>query len=256
MIRFSRPRLVILLLAVAVLIFRTEVLVAAIPAPMRPANTTPIEKMRTGTIAPEKDKVDEMAEWLAFRLVQPPFNGHEQTTKVYSDSENIETLIDEVERWCRRRYERQPPNEGEIRYAKEFGQAMRDRIMLVIDDPATQRLEKVNASRMLAIIGKLQYEGIADTYLKMIRDDKYPPELKRYAFEGLRNLLSIPAKLNENQFDPTKHFITNNLKLAEISTELEKFVTKKLDPSLTTDQIRVEQFIRREAVRALAADEV
>jgi hypothetical protein len=122
--------------------------------------------------------------------------------------------------------------------------------LMYVMTEATQRLEKVNAARMLALAGKLPYEGLADTYLKIIREDKYPPEIKLFAFQGLHNLLAIP---NSNDFlNPERQFLERSPKLPEIALELDKYIMRPLPAELSSDDIRVIQFVRREAVRALA----
>ena len=218
--------------------------------PRRPSDTTVLEKMRGGTAkvsdSPKnEDLLNDQAIWLAHRLVHPPFNGKEPDKKS-AIPESLETLLDEVDRACSWPNQRQPPNAAQMEYAKAFGKVLSTKIMDVYNQ-TDKKLEKVNAARMLAVAGKLPYEGLADIYLNIIRDNSYPDEIKLFAFHGLRNLLAIP----DPNF-PAKHFIATLAKLAEISKELEKYITHKCAPGLSAEQARVIQYIRREAVRALA----
>ena len=220
--------------------------------PNRPGDTTSLEKMRAGTVSYASDVakherlINDLARWLAHRLVHPPFNGKEADKKAGPFPEDIETLTAEVNRWCTWPNPNAPPNAMQVEFAKALGKELSTKIMEVYDQ-TDNRLVRVNAARMLSVIGRLPYEGLADVYLKMIRDKSYPDEIKLFAFQGLRSLLSITDPIT-----PTKHFITSNEKLAEIAKELENYITFKSPANLSPDQARVIQYIRREAVRALA----
>ncbi len=242
MVQFTGRRWAVLLFFTAFVTNGSRSGGADIPMPMQPQRTDNFEKMRQGRIPPDKEELANLAKWLAHRLVHPPYNG--------VDPESLRLLMDEGDkRWFRFPNPTAAPNALQLDYGKEFGKAMEYELMYVMTE-ATQRLEKVNAARMLALVGKLPYEGLADTYLKIIKEDKYPPEIKLYAFEGLRNLLAIPSP---NDFtNPDKQFLERSPKLSEIAVELDKFITRPLPPDLSNDDIRVIQFVRREAVRALA----
>jgi hypothetical protein len=221
---------------------------ADVKYPSPPKNTSPLESMRTGktSVAADPrngDVLKEEAIWLAHRLAFPPYNGREPMTKTTDD---IESLMEEVNRRISWQNPRTVPNAMQLEFAQAFGKALAEEILYVYDN-TDDRLVRINAARMLATIGRLPYAALADQYLKMIRDNAYPMEVKRYAFEGLRNLLAVPDATYPNQ-----HFIKSNPKLAEIAKELEKYINFKCAPNLPPDQAKVIQFIRREAVRALA----
>jgi hypothetical protein len=221
---------------------------ADIPLPATPNSTNQFERMRQGKVAPDKEQIETLAKWLTHRLVHPPYNGLELNSKT-SGQADLQSLLTEVERWCRWPNPGQAPNDLQLQYAKEFGKAMEYELLYIMAE-ASSRLDKVNAARMLAVVGKLPYEALADTYLKIIREEKYPPQIKLYAFEGLRNLLAVPSNGDFN--DPSRQFLERSPKLPEIALELDKYITQPLPANLNSEEIRVIQFVRREAVRALA----
>jgi hypothetical protein len=254
MLRFSKPRLAVtLLLLVGALVSAPKVR-AQFDTPTRPGDTTTIEKLRSGTVSyssnvkKHEPLLSELAKWLAYRLVLPPYNGTEPQKKVPGLPENLETLMSEAERFLSFP-SLTPPNDAQLEYAKAFGKALEYELMEVYQK-SEKKLEKVNAARMLAMVGKLPYADVADTYLKIIRDGSYPLEIKLFAFEGLRNLLAIPDPLFPDV--PEKHFIKSAAKLAEICNELEKFILQKHPSDMSAGEAQVQQYVRREAVRALA----
>lgn len=233
---------------------------AAVPYPSLPKSDAlnNLQKMRLGQLN-VKDKPEyanamvDMASWLADRLPHPPFNGEDLNVKMAGPPESIDTLLEEVERYCIL-----PPRNNvdernnQIDNYRVFAEKMAERLEFVMKD-TNKRLVKVNAARMLAIIGKLPTDAPVNTYLKMIRDPAVPDEVKLYVFTGLGNsLAAIDFK------DPTKGVIQDVDKLAEISKELDKFITTVHDFKVPPDhpyfaeRAMVRQFIRREAIRAMA----
>ena len=225
---------------------------ADIPYPKRPPNTTDLERMRGGTLsvaanlAKNKQLIGDLAKYLAHRLVHPPFNGEELKIKP-PIHEDLDTLLVEVDKWTGWPNPRQPPNEMQIEYAKELGSQLEFEIMYVMSE-TVKPLERVNAARMLATVGKLPCESLATAYLKIIKETKYPLEIKFFAFQGLRHLLAIPFDART----PNVHFIRDGLKQAEIATELDKFILMKHGPGVPPSEVLVIQYVRREAIRAMA----
>ncbi|MCE9533253.1 MAG: hypothetical protein K8T89_19315 [Planctomycetes bacterium] len=236
----------------AVAIFTGPIVAAPVfDYPKKPSDSTPIEKMRSGEFsasnAKNKELLGDLAKWHVHRLAHPPFNGEELKTKVFGTPDTIETLMIETERLFRWPDPRTPPNANQLEYAKILGQAMQYELLDLMEKTSV-KLEKVNAARMLASTGRLPCEDLVPTYLKLIKDDKVGLEIKFFAFQGLRNLLLIP-----DPSEPAKHFIRDPIKLAEISTELSNYITKKPPDKLSSEQAMVVLFVRREAIRALAA---
>ncbi len=230
-----------------------ELAAAEIVYPRRPPDSTKIEQMRRGdstvepTSATGHELIADLSRWLTHRLVHPPFNGVEPKTKLPGTPEDLETLMQETDRWIHFADRKAKPNKQQLDYSKILGEEMALQLMFIMGE-TTNKLEKVNAARMLAQIGQLYCEPLADTYLTIIRDSKkFPPEIQLFAFEGLANLLAIP-----DTDDPNKHFILKTVKLAEIANELSKQATMKHPAGISAEQARVIQFVRRAAVRALA----
>jgi hypothetical protein len=192
--------------------------------------------------------IADLASFMADRVVHPPFNGEEPRTRT---TESIDTLLDEIDRYSvvPKRTNVDETN-NQIDNIRVFAEKMGERIDYVIRN-SQRRLEKVNAARMLVVVAKLPTDALVNQLLKMIREDAYPYEVKLYVFQALGNVLAaVDLK------DPTKGVIPDMDKLAEVCKELEKFITfdyfPKTDSPLPEDRVLVVQFIRREAVRALA----
>jgi len=195
------------LLAVVVALSFTTAAPAAIQFPNQPKNTTGIEKMRQGIESPtagsNKEAISDLAKWLAHRLVHPPFNGQ---TPPKATSESLETLLQDAERYFTMANPRVPPNDNQIAYQRELGEQMANELLYVMGE-TVNKLEKVNAARMLALSGKLYCEKLADVYLTLLREEKYPREIKLFAYQGLRNLLAIP-----DPHDPKRHILKDVVK--------------------------------------------
>jgi len=260
--RFCRFQIVFAVLAGSIFFCCGSGLRAEVPFPNSPKSNAynNVQKMRLGQLN-VKDKAEypnsyaDLASYLVDRLVHPPFNGKEFKGKQIGPPESIDTLLEEVANYCI-----VPPRtdvdeqNNQIANMRVFAEKMGERIQYVMKD-TTERLEKVNAARMLAVVAKLPTDALADTFLKLIRDDNVPREVKLYLFEGLGNLLAgVDPK------DRTKGVIQDMDKLAEICKELERIIlmsyplpkgTPENSPA-AIESAHVIQFIRRGAVRALA----
>lgn len=268
--RFRRVHSLTVVVAISSLVVFSAAPTAAqqIPFPNQPRSDAfnALQKMKLGTIN-VKEKPEyanayaDLASFLADRLVHPPFNGEEPKGKT---NESIDTLLDEVtSTWSvfPRRTNIDETN-NQIENARVFVEKMDERLQYVIKQ-TPKRLVKVNAARMLALVARVPVpyvrtkepkHALVDTFLKMIRDPQYPDEVKLYVFQGLGNLLAaVDVK------DPTQGVIQDPEKLAEVCKELDKIITAtypapkvSADSPVYNDWAAVIQYIRREAVRAMA----
>jgi len=266
--RFCRVHSWFAVVAITVLVgISTAPSAAQIPFPNQPKSDAlnALQRMKLGTInVKEKPEYTnafaDLASFAADRLVHPPFNGEEPKGKA---TENIETLLEEVNGWCvfPKRNNVDETN-NQIDNARVFVEKMDERLQFVIKQ-TPKRLVKVNAARMLAMIARVPVpyirtketkHALVDTFLKMIRDPQYPDEVKLYVFQGLGNILgAVDVK------DPTQGVIQDPDKLAEVCKELDKIITATYpapkvpaDSPVYEDWAAVIQYIRREAVRAMA----
>jgi hypothetical protein len=137
----------------------------------------------------------------------------------------------------------------QMEYVNEFGKQLTDRLKEVLTHP--EPIVRDNAARMLSLIGRTGYEGIADTYADIINKegdiDSYA--VKFHALHGLRDLLAIP-----NPGDPTRSAIIDPGLERKAVKALIDFIQRK--PPLPADATQAEvdavRYVRREAVRALA----
>jgi hypothetical protein len=264
--RFCRIQLLFTIAPlVSLFAFALTVSAAPPPFPNQPKSDAlnALQKMKLGTIN-VKDKpeypnyIADLASFAADRVVHPPYNGEEAKTKT---NESIESLLDEVSGWCvfPKRGNIDETN-NQIDNARVFVEKMDERIQYVMKN-TVKRLEKVNAARMLTVVAKVPVpylrsketkHALVDSLLKMIRDPQHPDEVKLYLFQALGNVLSaVDVK------DPTLGVIQDPDKLAEVCKELDTIITTNYAaPKLQGDELLqwglVTQYIRREAVRAMA----
>jgi hypothetical protein len=207
--------------------------------------------MRSGTVSPNdspknKDMLAELAMYLAYRLAHPPFN---DTPPPMRSNESLESLLEEADRYFTMPNPKLPPTDNQVAYGRELGVQMAEKLRTVMTK-SVNKLERVNAARMLALAGKLPCEPLADTYLGLIKDDKVPREIKLFAYHGLARLLAQTHPKDPKNF--ARHLIDDVKKLAAICGVLEAEITRPYPPKTSPGEIRVEQFIRLEAVKALA----
>jgi len=219
----------------------------AIDPPKRPTDGNGIENMRQGNQAAKKESLIELAKFIIQRVRVAPFNGEELKPKPVGPQEDLETLMVEADRYFRLPTQI-TPNDVQLQYTRDLGRAIETEVFDVLENGAN-KLEKVNAMRIFGMAGKLACEDLVPAYLKIITEDKYGPEYKIFAFQGLRNLLLIPDPKNPAR----PHFISDPVKLSAIYTELDKVITKKHPAKLRPEDALLIQYIRREAVRAMAA---
>jgi hypothetical protein len=151
-------------------------------------------------------------------------------------------------------------------YIREFGVAF-DTVLKPIITENPERIVRVNATRMLAMVCKAGATAHYPTVTELLKADTTPPEVKHYALAAAGNLLSAydvynyKSRRHSNGWKNDREKGSGDKELAELVVELERHV---LDPAAimtnvpkfeaakaTSEQKDVVRFIRRQAIRAL-----
>jgi hypothetical protein len=225
-----------------------------------------VAQMRTGSIrvaggdtpAPEVAKnraaIKTVAEWLAFSIASPPYNGEpvprEDKTPAGVDR-SMRALFEEAERYLTLTVS--SGNQGKVsqeqlEYGAEMGKAILVATKVVLDNSA-RPIERINAVRLLSVAAKLPAVELADPLVDIVNNAKISDAEKLYAFQGLRNLLEqtevldLTVHIPELRRDPAK--------LGKIAQALTNYIMQKRTPRDDKDKAVIE-YVRRHAVEAMA----
>ena len=186
----------------------------------------------------------KLARYLAHRLTQPEYTNPSADKK----SDDMAKLINDAEKAIVVPTPSRPLTANQWVYNRELGKALDAELKEVIAK-ATKPISRVNAARMLALTGRTGYEGLADTYVGYVSDDKTSDAVKLYALQGLKNLLALKPE----EETKTGHVIQDRVKFGKTVQALIDFINRPVDlAGKDPNQADVVRFVRREAVRALA----
>lgn len=222
-----------------------------------------VAKMRSGSIklkdpeaakaewAKNQKSIDTVAEWLAYTLATPPYNGEpvprEDKTPAFVDR-SMSALMQEVEFFTTLN----PPasNQGkllveQVEFGVEFGKALGKAVQVVLDNSA-RPIERINGVRMLSIAARMPCPDLADRFMAVIANPKTSDAEKIYAFQGLKNLME-----QVDFVDPSKHIIRDVNQLGKIAQTLSAYIVQDRAPKDDRETAVIE-YVRRHAIAALA----
>src|SRR4051794_37509259 len=243
--------------AVAVSLVLVAAAAAEVPKPPEPRGTKQaVFQMRSGNVRVKDDPknreaIKVVAEWLAYSLCQPPFNGEQPppSVKLPYGQDNMTYLMDEAKYLSDiRSGTTAQPGQEQLEFADEFGKAIAAATGVVLKESA-RPIERINAVRLMSVAARVPAPSLADALVAVVNNPKGSDAEKLYAFQGLRNLLD-----QEDVNDPSRHIFgasAGNPKLGEIATALTNYVMQKRTPRDDKERAVIE-FVRRDAVAALA----
>ena len=247
-------------ISVVVGLFVAGIAVAEVPKPPDPGRSKNfVYSMRSGSIRVKDDPtvnrahLKKVAEWLAFTLCQPPYNGDQPKEKLPA---GIDRSMDAMIRVEMGSFVDLPisggnlgkPSQEQLEYSEEFGKAIAAAVKVVLDNSG-KPIERINAVRLMSVAAKIPAPSLADHFLAIVKNDKISEAEKLYAFQGLRNLLE-QSDINDVA-RPIFPGSTGTAKLGEIGIALNDYVMRKRTPKDEKER-QVIEFIRRDAVAALA----
>jgi len=245
---------------VAVAVSLVLVAAAAAEVPKPPDNVSrprqAVNQMRSGNIRVKDDPknrevIKVVAEWLAYTLCQPPFNGEQPppSVKLPPGQDNPTYMMGEAKSISNiYAGTTAKPGQEQIEFADEFGKAIAAAAGVVLKE-AARPIERINAVRLMAVAAEVPAPSLADPLVAVVNNPKASDAEKLYAFQGLRNLLE-QTDIN----DPSRHIFgasAGNPKLGEIAAALTAYVMQKRTPRDDKERAVIE-FVRRDAVAALA----
>ena len=216
-----------------------------------------VYQMRSGTIRVKDDPkhretLKAVAEYLAFTLCTPPYNG-EQPPASDRTPIGVQRTPTEIMDDARRMSDiysgtTSKPGQEQIEFADEFGKAIAAATDVVLKQSA-RPIERINAVRLMGVAAQIPAPSLADPLVAIVNNPKAAEAEKLYAFQALRNLLEQP-----DPNEPTRHIwggAAGNPKLHEVFTALSNYVFQKRAPRDDKERAVIE-FVRRDAVATLA----
>jgi len=263
MIPSSRP----LALGILTVLFTAVTAAGEVPKPPDSSKVRQlVRQMRSGTVrvagvdtppaeaARNREAIKTVAEWLAYRIAQPPYNGEtvprEDTTSPLIDR-SMRALFDEAEDFCYLPIG--AGNQGKVapeqtEYGAEMGKAIAVAAKVVLDNSA-KPIERINAVRLMSIAARMPAADLADPLVAVVTNDKISDAEKLYAFQGLRNLLEQHEVNDESVHIPALH--RDVAKRGAIAQALSNYICQKRTPRDDREKAVIE-FVRRHAVEAMA----
>jgi hypothetical protein len=133
-----------------------------------------------------------------------------------------------------------------------FGKELATQLMKLLGTPekpsGADIIIKVNAARMMSILGRSGYEGVGDHAVMVLTDPKQHHAVKFYMLEALRHLFAVPHPERDGKSVFSKPEAENRAIQVLID-----FIARKPDlgADAPRDEVDAYRYIRREAVRAL-----
>jgi len=225
-----------------------------------------VRQMRSGTVrvagadttpadaAKNREAIKTVAEWLAFRIAQPPYNGEpvprEDTTPAGVDR-SMRALFEDAEDFCYLPIG--AGNQGKVapeqtEYGAEMGKAIAAAAKVVLENSA-KPIERINAVRLMSVAARMPAADLVDPLLAVVTNEKISDAEKLYAFQGLRNLLEQHEILDTTVHIPDLH--RDIAKRGAIAQALTNYICQKRTPRDDREKAVIE-FVRRHAVEAMA----
>lgn len=136
-----------------------------------------------------------------------------------------------------------------LAFGKEMGAAMLAELEAALK--SSKIVVRVNAARMLSIVGELGYDKAAEAALKILANPNESEGVKHWALRTLGNLFAIEADPVNKEVTVFTHFKSRDLENRSI-VALCEYITKPRDVgNLSKDEQAAVTMIRREAVKAL-----
>lgn len=186
-----------------------------------------------------KEVLGKYGRYLAYRLTNSKFHGQADADDKSTIVLTMTDLIREAQlALLLPRSDKKALNDNQKEYAKELSKELVKCLRDVLAHNA-RPVVRVNAARMLSLVGEAGYEDVADSLVEIIANPRESEATKLWAFRGLKELMEeISFK------DPKRE--------ARVILTLGEYILRKPDPMPTAaEEIDALRYVRREAVRAL-----
>ena len=227
------------------------------------------------------------AEHFVFAINEPRYYGFDSTDgqlKPRLASQTLEAVFRDLRQFVLVPAADSKLTTDQAEYVAEFGTALDAALRTVLK--SSSPLVRVNAARLLVIAAASGAPAHAKTITELLTDPNTPPEILLYTYKAAGSLLSAHEPLADRKADSNRHSVPDEL-LVPLVKALEQHVLTnppvakhvaidkpgpalaaaegdeppvepapgngKLDPSsMTSDQIAIVRYFRRDAIRALA----
>jgi hypothetical protein len=187
------------------------------------------------------------ARYYVFRLTNPIYLEREKNPEQLTVSDLVNQFYDKILLTPEIRGKRALKDEQK-QYLKEFIKELIPCVREVLSKNG-KTIVRVNVVRMAAGLAEAGQEDIADTLRDVILNDKENEGVKLYAFRGLRELFEFGG--------PDKSAIQKPGREADCIRAVALYIARPRPGALPADapldEVGAYQFVRREAIRALAA---
>lgn len=207
---------------------------------------TTFNKLRDGNIDIKADHqavLEKAAQWYVYRVTWPQYQ--RKSLPESSDRMTMNDIVNDCLRQLPERSKMLPKGDGrdrQFKYLAEYGKEISKACDEVLKNPMP--IARVNAVRILAHLGKIGPEEVADPLLRVVEDKEQLDAVKLYAFRGLKEL-QVSVRETTGKFkSPARE--------AKIATVLAAFVRRDLSNSKDASPEAM-RWVRREAVRALGS---
>jgi hypothetical protein len=194
-----------------------------------------------------KAVLTKAARYYAFRLTNPIFGEKEKNPEGLTMNDLVNQAYEKLLLVPEIRGRRGLKDEQK-QYLKEFTKELVPCLREVLSKNGKYAV-RVNAARILAGVAEAGQEEVADTLREIITNPKENNGVKLFAFRGFKELF--------DQGGGEKSIFTKADRELECINAICDFVRSERPPTLTVDAEQSEiggyQFVRREAIRALAA---
>lgn len=218
--------------------------------PLSPSDRNRLQKLREGQPPADEDKgvLDRAAKFFVYRLTD---SKHQFPPAGASSKQGMHELIQEVFQFLPdlKKFSSDPTKaENQQKYVKAFSSHVAEYVLKLLD--SSDMIARVNGVILLARLGESGQEELADSMCKIIADKNQGDAIKYWALRGLRNVFDNPR---EDAFKGD----TGEERLVHCLRTLADFLNRKPPTATATESEREAfQYVRREAVRALAAARV
>ncbi len=178
---------------------------------------------------------DKAAQWHVYRL----------TLQALQEKKGLKSIDELLEQETFKFIPVPPPQKplekNQQEYMKAFSDALLGPINKVLGDPDQKPIARVNATRILARLGEAGQENVADTLVKILKDEKQLDAVKIWVLKGMRDLFAA------------RRFKDENREAACILALVEFLERKPISPleGAPPEEVNAFRYLRREAIRAL-----
>jgi hypothetical protein len=210
-------------------------------------------KLKEGNIEYSKEYkpiLEKAAQWFVYRVTWPQYQ--RKSLPDATDRQTVHDIVSECNRQLLDRsklHSKEATREKQLLFLQEYTREVIKAIDDVLKNPMA--IARVNAARILAHLGKTGPEEVGDYMVKVLKDKEQLDAVKLYALRGLKELFIGVY----SQPEPKDRKFKSAIREAQLVQAVVEFLHREpnFPKNTPADEIEGFRYVRREAVRALAA---